>query len=588
MKFKLFTTLLFLWLWAAPALAQTSGQTSYPAGLDGPVSTPQAADYKFTFLTAAATNSQTTLTVSSTTGFPDAGVLVVDAERIAYTGKTSTTFTGLTRGFDSTVAATHSANATVRTPITQSYVNGVRGAVQELEKKVGVGASDAEDAATDDVLTKDADGTTKWKAPSGGGGTPGGSSGAVQFNLSGALGGSSDFYWDNTNKRIGVRTTSPAANLEIRTGAPDKKGLIIRGAQATSDTEIQPDDVEGLKLWLKADALTGLSDGDTVTTWADSSGLGNDATQSDGSKKPIYKVSIINGKPVLRFDGVNDILATAAVANSNDAATVIIVAKVTTKTAYGHFVCYGTNLSGSWNFRQTGTTGRLTLSNGETNIGAGAINDSTPDGTTADLQGQGFKVLAGDVTSGNLWTIWENGGEKDTATETFTLSASEVLTVGGRPDLGFLNGDIAEVIVFNSALSVSNREGIQTYLGNKYGITITNVGGIVEQSEPLAQFQNSDGDTISSIGPDGLPIFNLVTQPSSNGSLGGTIALSSATSNSLTFPTAYNSAPACTVTPEFDLSTTRYWVTKTASALTVNTSAAVTGSFAYTCVGNPN
>ena len=54
-------------------------------------------------------------------------------------------------------------------------------------------------------------------------------------------------------------------------------------------------------LWLKADAIQGLADGQTVNTWTDSSGNGNSPTTTVGT--PIYKTNIVNGKPVVRFAG---------------------------------------------------------------------------------------------------------------------------------------------------------------------------------------------------------------------------------------------------------------------------------------------
>ena len=60
-----------------------------------------------TKLTAALTNSATTANVASTVEFPENGNLTVENETIAYTGKTSSTFTGLTRGASSTTAIAH-------------------------------------------------------------------------------------------------------------------------------------------------------------------------------------------------------------------------------------------------------------------------------------------------------------------------------------------------------------------------------------------------------------------------------------------------------------------------------------------------
>jgi len=51
-----------------------------------------------------------TVTVKSTTGFSSSGSFVIDAEEFTYTGKTTTTFTGVTRSTNSTSAAAHSAS----------------------------------------------------------------------------------------------------------------------------------------------------------------------------------------------------------------------------------------------------------------------------------------------------------------------------------------------------------------------------------------------------------------------------------------------------------------------------------------------
>lgn len=55
-----------------------------------------------------------------------------------------------------------------------------------------------------------------WPLTAGsGGGTPAGSTGQIQFNDAGAFGADSNLHWDNTNKRLGVGTASPAAPLEV-------------------------------------------------------------------------------------------------------------------------------------------------------------------------------------------------------------------------------------------------------------------------------------------------------------------------------------------------------------------------------------
>ena len=72
-------------------------------------------DYMENTLDGELTAAATTITVDKTDGFPEAGRLKINNEEILYTGKTSTTFTGCTRGYRGTVAIAHSDGDTVST-----------------------------------------------------------------------------------------------------------------------------------------------------------------------------------------------------------------------------------------------------------------------------------------------------------------------------------------------------------------------------------------------------------------------------------------------------------------------------------------
>lgn len=78
-----------------------------------------------TQLNGAINASVTTLTVDDTTSFPASGNLVCNTEEMSYTGKTPTTFTGVTRGVNGTTAAVHGDNAPI---FVASYAGLVRDA----------------------------------------------------------------------------------------------------------------------------------------------------------------------------------------------------------------------------------------------------------------------------------------------------------------------------------------------------------------------------------------------------------------------------------------------------------------------------
>ena len=66
-----------------------------------------------TLTTGISNNSTTPIVVGSTTPFPSSGYFLIDSEIIQYTGTTSTTFTGITRGALATTQAAHSSGAQV-------------------------------------------------------------------------------------------------------------------------------------------------------------------------------------------------------------------------------------------------------------------------------------------------------------------------------------------------------------------------------------------------------------------------------------------------------------------------------------------
>jgi hypothetical protein len=67
-----------------------------------------------TTLDGAISDSDTTITVNSTSSFPDLnGRITINDEKIRYTSKTETSFTGCTRGIEGTTATSHSDADTV-------------------------------------------------------------------------------------------------------------------------------------------------------------------------------------------------------------------------------------------------------------------------------------------------------------------------------------------------------------------------------------------------------------------------------------------------------------------------------------------
>lgn len=69
-----------------------------------------------TSLTADHTSVEDTLNVSNTEGFLKSSWVQMGNEKVKYTNKTATTFTGLTRGYDNTEAVSHDSGDRVYSP----------------------------------------------------------------------------------------------------------------------------------------------------------------------------------------------------------------------------------------------------------------------------------------------------------------------------------------------------------------------------------------------------------------------------------------------------------------------------------------
>lgn len=210
-----------------------------------------------------------------------------------------------------------------------------------------------------------------------------------------------------------------------------------------------PPDIAGLVAWYDASAITGLSDGDPVASWADESGNGQTATQADATKQPVYKTGIVNGLPVLRFDGSNDHLVSGLV--RTQPYTAIAVVKATT----GGNEYYLDGASQNQGIATATGSGILIYAGGvltglTVNMAVPQVVSTVFNGASS-LMSSGGSTVTGDAGTGNTTgtTIGSDGAGTNC-----------------------LNGDIAEMIFYDTALSTPNRQLVEGYLGAKYGIAV--------------------------------------------------------------------------------------------------------------------
>jgi hypothetical protein len=97
--------------------------------LDSPLRQYPMASFSIqtSYLSAAINSSVTIIPVINSASYANEGVVTIDFEKIFYTGKTSDSLTGCTRGYDGTAATSHIAYSTVSYSVPNQVMNHENG-----------------------------------------------------------------------------------------------------------------------------------------------------------------------------------------------------------------------------------------------------------------------------------------------------------------------------------------------------------------------------------------------------------------------------------------------------------------------------
>jgi hypothetical protein len=225
-----------------------------------------------------------------------------------------------------------------------------------------------------------------------------------------------------------------------------------------------------LKLWVRAEDIPGNSDGDKISSWSDQSGNGNNITQTDNTYKPYFYDNIVNGYQVARYSDDNSRLiknsfsdfptseiTTFHVGNRTVANQAASLSYATSASNNEFLIFYNSSLTV---FRQgVNTATGVTTSTGTWNIISSSWRDSD-NKLTVSLNGR--EDYSGTLSNNSI----VQGG-------CLAVGAEQDAVDGSYDAAQDYEGDISEVIIFNTILNSAQKNIVNNYLSAKYNITMS-------------------------------------------------------------------------------------------------------------------
>jgi hypothetical protein len=249
--------------------------------------------------------------------------------------------------------------------------------------------------------------------------------------------------------------------------------MLLSGGSAAP--AFSPSSIAGLVAWYDAsDATTLFEDSagtipaadnaDVIGRLADKSGNGYHLTQATTGNKPTLRTAVQNSKNVVRVDGSDDFLTNAAYADIGDNYTVFAVAKYASSVDVAQ--CMFDVSTGTFN------TGFMMMYESATRWrGVGNSGNQNADNAT-DVRDGLFRIHKG-VNTGSQLQYSLNGGAAATGVYTppngvtlNTLTVGRIVTASSYT----LNGDIAELLIYNATLTAQQQSDMVAYLNAKWAV----------------------------------------------------------------------------------------------------------------------
>jgi len=213
-----------------------------------------------------------------------------------------------------------------------------------------------------------------------------------------------------------------------------------------------------------------LDNGDGVAQWVNQAYTDMNPVQATSSNQPTFTSDGIGGIPTLRFDG-NDYLEFASASipamNPNEFTMFIVCSALGGQGAYRSLITSRSNIPGRSGYMFYANS----VNTWDVVHGTGASYVATTSTTGVALNTP--SVLTGERNASTT-KIYVNNALEDSDSSAFVKNTVYPARIGtGQTEsfpTFFWNGDVSEIIIFNKALSSTERTEIYDYLAEKYSI----------------------------------------------------------------------------------------------------------------------
>ncbi len=221
----------------------------------------------------------------------------------------------------------------------------------------------------------------------------------------------------------------------------------------------------------RASAITGVADGAVVSTWFDSAtGDGVSQNASAGGTSPTLRLNVTpSGKPVVRFNGSSELRTTTSpgIGATNGCVYFVVLRAIGAQADGNYLLDRNITSGGAPLMSLKPQSGAFALQKRYSdNSGLGGPVSTTPISTTA------FQIVAVRRNrTQNRFEMWVNGVMESTNADTGGALTPDPVNIGRHASNGVgFNGDIAEVLIYNSELSDADFLSVGTYLESEYGL----------------------------------------------------------------------------------------------------------------------